>query len=128
MNKIAYIGHSFHQKTKSTKFFIDILLNYYSVDFYWTLPLKYKSDFEMFELDKKEYRALLFFQILPTVEELVALLKQGITPEELAQQGVPPEMIEQAIAILQQEVQTGQPQGQPMQGGLAEMYMAEGAV
>ncbi len=66
--------------------------------------------------------------LVPTVEELVALLKQGITPQELAQQGVPPEMIEQAIAILQQEVQTGQPQGQPVQGGLADMYMAEGAV
>ena len=65
---------------------------------------------------------------VPTVEEIVALLKQGITPQELVQQGVPPERIEQAIAILQQEVQTGQPQGQPMQGGLAEMYMAEGAV
>lgn len=63
---------------------------------------------------------------LPTVEELVALLKQGITPEELLQQGVPPEMIEQAIAVLQQEVQNGQPQGQPMQGGLADMYAAEG--
>lgn len=78
MNKIAYIGHSFHQKTKSTKFFIDILLNYYNVDFYWTLPLKYKSDFEMFELDKKEYRALLFFQILPTVEELETCLCKNI--------------------------------------------------
>ena len=65
---------------------------------------------------------------VPTVEELVALLKQGITPQELAQQGVPAEMIEQAIALLQQEVQNGQPQGQPMQGGLADMYAAEGSL
>ncbi len=65
---------------------------------------------------------------VPTVEELVALLKQGVTPQELVQQGVPPELIEQAIAILQQEVQTRQPQGQPVQGGLAKMYRAEGAV
>ena len=65
---------------------------------------------------------------LPTVEELIALLKQGITPQELVQQGVPPELIEQAITVLQQEVQTGQPQGQPVQGGLADMYMAEGVV
>ena len=65
---------------------------------------------------------------LPTVEELVALLKQGITPKELVQQGVPPGLVEQAITVLQQEVQTGQPQGQPVQGGLADMYMAEGAV
>lgn len=65
---------------------------------------------------------------LPTVEEIVALLKQGITPQELAQQGVPPEMINQAMALLQQEVQSGQPQGQPMQGGLADMYAAEGSL
>lgn len=65
---------------------------------------------------------------VPTVEELVALLKQGITPQELIQQGVPTEMIEQAMAVLQQEVQNGQPQGQPMQGGLADMYAAEGSL
>ena len=65
---------------------------------------------------------------MPTIEELVALLKQGITPQELIQQGVPTEMIDQAMAILQQEVQIGQPQGQPMQGGLADMYAAEGSL
>ena len=78
MKKIAYIGHSFHQKTKSTKFFIDVLLKYYNVDFYWTLPLNYKSDFKKFELDKKEYDALIFFQILPLVEEIEICLCKNI--------------------------------------------------
>jgi len=64
-----------------------------------------------------------------SVEELVMLLKQGITPEELAQNGVPAELIDQAMMVLQQEVQAGQQQQQqPAAGGLADMYMAEGAV
>lgn len=70
MKKIAYIGHSFHQKTKSTQFLVDILLQYYKVDFYWTLPLSYKSDFNLFGLDEKEYDALIFFQIMPTIQDL----------------------------------------------------------
>lgn len=65
-----------------------------------------------------------------SVEELVMMLKQGITPEELAQNGVPIELIDQAMIMLQQEVQAGAGQGQPIEqsGGLADMYMAQGAV
>lgn len=65
-----------------------------------------------------------------SVEELVMMLKQGITPEELAQNGIPAELIDQAMMMLQQEVQAGAGQGQPadQQGGLADMYMAQGAV
>lgn len=64
-----------------------------------------------------------------SAEELVAMMKQGITPEELAQQGVPVELIDQALMILQAEVQQGAP-AQPTQGaleeqGLAGMYMNE---
>lgn len=57
---------------------------------------------------------------MPTVEEVVALLMQGIPPEELLQMGVPEEMIMQAIALLEQEMAAQQqavPQEQ--QGGLA---------
>lgn len=65
-----------------------------------------------------------------SVEGLVMMLKQGITPEELAQNGVPVELIDQAMMMLQQEVQAGAGQGQPVEqsGGLADMYMAQGAV
>ena len=65
-----------------------------------------------------------------SVEELVMMLKQGITPEELAQNGIPIELIDQAMMILQQEVQAGAGQGQPadQSGGLADMYMAQGAM
>lgn len=78
MKKIAYIGHGFHQKTKSTQFFIDILFKYYNVDFYWTMVMSYKSDFKKFKLDKKEYDALIFFQVLPSVEEIETCLCKNI--------------------------------------------------
>ena len=63
------------------------------------------------------------------VQDLVNMLKQGITPEELLQQGVPEAMINQALMMLQQEIQQGQIQPQaPQGGGLADMYAAQGAV
>ena len=68
--KIAFIGHSFHQKTKSTQFFIDILKEHYDVDFYWTLPSLYQAELPTFGINATDYKALLFFQILPTEEEL----------------------------------------------------------
>lgn len=39
------------------------------------------------------------------VQQVVALLQQGISPEELAQQGVPVEVIQMAIQMLQQQPQ-----------------------
>jgi hypothetical protein len=41
-------------------------------------------------------------QQMPTVEELAALLLQGITPEELVNAGVPQQLVEQAMAMAQQ--------------------------
>jgi len=39
-----------------------------------------------------------------TVQEVMQYLMQGITPEQLVQAGVPVELIEQAIAMLQQQM------------------------
>ncbi|DAB29050.1 MAG TPA: hypothetical protein CFH84_11600 [Sulfurimonas sp. UBA12504] len=78
MQKIASIGHSFHQKTKSTQFFIDVLLEFYEIDFYWSLPMNYKADLKLFDLENKDYHALIFFQILPTAEELQQCLCKNI--------------------------------------------------
>lgn len=41
---------------------------------------------------------------VPTIEEIVALLMQGIPPEELVNMGVPPEMIMEAVAMLEQQM------------------------
>lgn len=60
----------------------------------------------------------------PTIDEVVQLLKQGIQPEELVQQGIPAELVAAAVQILMKEMgQAGgmQPQTQsaPPPEGLA---------
>ena len=45
------------------------------------------------------------------VLEVIMLLKQGATPEELVQGGVPATLIEQAITIINAELRAMEPQG-----------------
>ena len=45
------------------------------------------------------------------VMEVIMLLKQGATPEELVQGGVPATLIEQAIAIIKAEMRAMESQG-----------------
>ena len=58
------------------------------------------------------------------LEQIIAALMQGITPEQLIGQGVPQEMIQQAMAIIAQ--QTKQPA--MMEGGLVAMSTQRGNV
>ena len=54
------------------------------------------------------------------VMEVIMLLKQGATPEELVQGGVPAALVEQAMMIIQAEQRKAQqPQGE--EAGLAAM-------
>ena len=48
------------------------------------------------------------------LQQIVELLMQGVTPEELIQKGVPQELVQKAMMIIQQ-----QQQPQPEQAGLA---------
>ena len=45
------------------------------------------------------------------IMEVIMLLKQGATPEELVNGGVPAYLIEQAIAIINAELKAMEPQG-----------------
>ena len=54
------------------------------------------------------------------VMEVIMLLKQGATPEELVQGGVPAALIEQAMIIIQAEQRKAQ-QPQEEEAGLAAM-------
>jgi uncharacterized protein (DUF433 family) len=56
-----------------------------------------------------------------SVEDVVNMLMQGVTPDELVQQGVPVELIEQAIAMM--EAQAMQQEAGMPQGGLASRMM-----
>lgn len=61
-------------------------------------------------------------QGLALLQQVIKLLMSGVTPEELMQKGVPPEVIQAAIEQIQQEAPR-QAQGQTPQGpvGLAQM-------
>ena len=54
------------------------------------------------------------------VMEVIMLLKQGATPEELVQGGVPAALVEQAMMIIQAEQRKAQ-QPQEEEAGLAAM-------
>ena len=54
------------------------------------------------------------------VMEVIMLLKQGATPEELIQGGVPAALVEQAMMIIQAEQRKAQ-QPQEEEAGLAAM-------
>lgn len=59
---------------------------------------------------------------LPIVDEVIQLLIDGTAPEELEQMGIPPELIMEAIQILEQQMsqQQSPAQQQQMGGGLAQ--------
>ena len=66
---------------------------------------------------------------MPSIEEIVALLMQGIPPEELVQMGVPEEMIMEAISLLEQQMaQQGAAQAAPDQGLAAQSAVQPGVV
>ena len=56
----------------------------------------------------------------PTTEELVQkvaeLLSQGVTAEELMAKGVPKEIVQMAMQLLQSQQGQQQPQAEPVQG------------
>ena len=56
---------------------------------------------------------------MPTVDEVVALLLQGIDPEKLEAQGIPVELILEAITIIEQQMAAENAQQGPQGGGLA---------
>ena len=67
--KIVYIGHSYHDKTKSTAFLIDYLREFYEVevilDESWN-----GGDYPDLTFIDESYLAVIFFQNLPNYEDL----------------------------------------------------------
>lgn len=53
---------------------------------------------------------------MPSVDEVVALLMQGIDPQQLVEQGIPPELIMEAVALLEQQMAAQAAQSSPQQG------------
>lgn len=60
------------------------------------------------------------------LQEVIRMLMAGVDPDELAQQGVPYDILEEAMQIILQQqgsqgpaANSGQPSGTPFDGGLA---------
>jgi lipopolysaccharide biosynthesis glycosyltransferase len=65
--KIAYIGHSYHKKTKSTEFLIDYLKEFFEVEV--TLDESWQGKpFSDLSFIDESYLGVIFFQVLPPKE------------------------------------------------------------
>lgn len=60
---------------------------------------------------------------MPTVEQVIMMLQQGATPEQLLAAGIPEELLRQALQMMEQQ---GPQQQAPVPEGLAGMQMQQG--
>lgn len=67
--KIAFIGHSYHKKTKSSEFFIELLKQFFEVEVIWD-ESAYGKPFARIEHIDHGYLGVIFWQNLPDGETL----------------------------------------------------------
>lgn len=65
--KIAYIGHSYHVKTKSTEFLINYLKEFYEVEVFADTSWEDGGAFD-YSFINDSYKAIVFFQLFPEKE------------------------------------------------------------
>jgi glycosyltransferase involved in cell wall biosynthesis len=80
MKKLAYIDHSFHTRSKSTFFFIDLLREEYEVDVFWDEAWNGGPRVDLEEIKQGRFDAVVLFQQhgFYTPEELDSLDSQVI--------------------------------------------------
>lgn len=69
MKNLLYIGHSYHQKTKSTRFIIELLQTQYQVSEFYFDPACYTL-LEFTALKEKHFDIVVLFQVMPSVNTL----------------------------------------------------------
>ena len=67
-NKIAFIDHSYHKKTKSTNFFINLLKKNFNVKVFWCNSWKRRERIQFTSSEFKEYDIIIFCQQMYPVE------------------------------------------------------------
>lgn len=73
MKKLLFIGHSYHQKTKSADFILDILKTKYQIEKFYFDP--YNDSFTIFNnLKGNNYEIVVFWQISPELEKIKTVL------------------------------------------------------
>jgi hypothetical protein len=76
--KIAFIDHSFHKKTKSSNFFVDLLRDKYTIEIYYDTKWEDKKVFDFDSLNNEEYHAIIFWQINYNIKYLKKLKCKNI--------------------------------------------------
>lgn len=69
MKKVAFIGLSFHKKTQSSQFFIDLLNRYFITDIFWDTEDNCQDDKNKDALCEP-YDAIIYWQIMPNIIKL----------------------------------------------------------
>lgn len=78
MKRIAYIDHSYHQKTKSTEFVAEFLKRLGEVEIYWDNSWSTGISRDWRFLNAGFFDLIVFFQILPSKESLRSLSCRSI--------------------------------------------------
>ncbi len=77
LDKIAYIGHAYHLKTKSTEFLINYFKEFFNVDVFTDTSWEEANNSEE-GLNHEQYKAVVFFQLLPKPEDLKKINNNNI--------------------------------------------------
>lgn len=75
--KLLYIGHSYHQKTKSTQFLIDYLNEFYDVEVKLEESWITGEQFD-YSIINSNYKVIVFFQLLPDEESFKKLKHENM--------------------------------------------------
>lgn len=75
MKKLLYIGHAYHNKTKSTAFLKDMFAKYYDIETFDFDPYKDDMSKHFLPLKGKKYDVVVIFQIMPSLDKLKKYIK-----------------------------------------------------
>lgn len=75
MQKLLFIGHDYHRKTKSADFMIDMLAEHYEVTKFYFDPYNQDINTAFNSLDGQEYDVVVTWQVTPDIKELQQMIK-----------------------------------------------------
>ena len=75
MKKLLFIGHSYHQKTHSADFMIDLLSQRYTIQKFYFDPYSQNINTVFSPIYKKEFDIIVLWQIMPDLHELSKNIK-----------------------------------------------------
>jgi len=75
--KLAFIDHSFHSKTRSNQFLIDLLSKHYDVDIYFDRSWEGGSKVDL-EVLAEEYEHFVFFQVIYNWDDMACIRHKNI--------------------------------------------------